>query len=443
MSAQLFAPYLVAVVAYAGVAGAQPLAALSDLDSLIRLGLRSNPSIHVAGHAEAAARARIGPAGSWADPILGLGLTDLPIARPGFYDSFTMKVFRVTQTVPFAGAPAARGRVAEHEAAAAGYRVESIRLETVEQIKDAYYDLAFVDRALAIVQRSHDVLVDLGQASEARYGAGSGSQQDALKARVESARLADQAVTLRAQRSAVLAQLNAVLDRPSDTPVERPSVPTDIIRAGLPDSAKGASFVSSALDAAAADSPFAPLRDLQDEAEQASPALREHESMISADAARLDVARKGRIPDVDVSLEYDQRTGFPDFVTAMVSLPIPIHSGRKQGEMVAEARWQLAADDAQHHAAANDIRAAVASQYAEVERARTQLALYAKAILPPANASLRSATASYEAGRGDFASVLLAQATAFQYDIEYGRALTDFAKGLAKLERTVGRGLLP
>ncbi len=445
MSAQLFAPSLAAVVACAGLAVAQPTrpATTSDLDSLIHVGLRANPSTHVAEHAQAAARARIGPAGAWEDPVLGLGLTDLPIARPGFYDSFTMTVLRVTQTVPFTGVPAARGRVAVREAEAMSHRVEGMRLETVVQVKDAYYDLAFVDRALAIVRRSHEVLIDLGRASEARYGAGTGSQQDALKARVEAARLADQAVTLSQERVAALARLNAVLDRPSDAPVDSPAVPIRVVRAALPDSTTGVSFVSPALGAAAAHSPLPPLSDLQDEAVQASPALHEHEAMISADAARLDVARRGRIPDVDFSLEYDQRSGFPDFVTAMVSLPIPIHSGRKQGEMVVEARSQLAADDAQHHVETNDIRAAVVEAYAEVERARTQLALYVSAILPRARATLQSATASYEAGRGDFASVLLAQATVFQYDTEYERALTDFAKGLAKLERTVGREVLP
>jgi outer membrane protein TolC len=445
MSAQLFVPPFAAVVACASLAIAQPTrpVASSDLDSLIRVGLQANPSIHAAAHTQAAARARIGPSGAWADPVLGLGLTDLPIARPGFYDSFTMKVIRVTQTVPFTGVPAARGRVAEREAEAVSHRVEEIRLETVAQIKDAYYDLAFVDRALTIVRRSHEVLVDLAHASEARYGAGTGSQQDALKARVEAARLADQAVTLSQDRVAALARLNAALDRPSDTPIDSPSVPVRIVRAALPDSTTGVSFVSPALGAAAAHSPLPALRDLQDDALQANPTLREHDAMIAADAARLDVARRGRIPDVDFSLEYDQRSGFPNFVTAMVSLPIPIHTGRKQGEMVNEARSQLAADDAQHHAQTNDIRAAVAGQYAEVERARTQLALYASAILPPARATLQSATASYQAGRGDFASVLLAQATVFQYDTEYERALTDFAKGLAKLEQTVGREVVP
>lgn len=414
----------------------------NDLDSLIRIGLARNPAVRVAVESQRAARARIGPAGAWADPVLGLGVTDLPIARPGFYDDFTMKVARVTQTLPLAGAPSARGRAAQREADAAGYRVDAMRLDLVERIKDAYYELAYLDRALAIIRASHVVLTDLARASEARYAAGTGGLEDALKARIEAARLADDAVALSAQRSAALAQLNAVLDRPSDESVDSVVVPMAIVRAASPDSAAGVTFVSPVLGAVAAHSPLPPLAELQEEAERSSPELREHESMIAADAARVDLARKERFPDVDVSLEYDQRSGFPDFVTAMVSLPIPIHGGRKQGQMVVEARSQLAADEAQHHASVNDVRAMVAGQYADVERARTELALYTKAVLPQANASLHSATAGYQAGRGNFASVLAAQAAVFEYETNSYRALTDFAKGVAKLERTVGKEIL-
>jgi len=415
----------------------------AELSALVEQALTANPTIRAAENGRTAARARIGPAGAWADPVLGVGLTDLPISHPGFYDSFTQKTVRVTQTIPISGVPAARGRVEAREATAADYRVQVARLEVTQQVKDAYYDLAFVDKALTIARQNHDVLVELEKAATAHYGAGTGTQQEALKAGIEAARLADEAVALTEQRLAALARLNALLDRPSETPVESPTVPAAITRAAVPDSVGEVLFVSPALGAAAANSPLPPLADLEDAAVSQSPMLQEHNEMISADAERVQLARKERIPDIDFSLEYDQRNRFPDFVSAMVSLPIPIHSGRKQGQMVAEARWQLAADEAQHHATANDIRATVASQYADVERARTQLALYARAILPQARASLASSTAGYQGGRADFATMLLAQANVFEYETDYYRALTDYAKGLAQLDRTVGKEVLP
>ena len=440
MSSTFFA--LLACLVATTVARAQTTAS-SDLDSLVRIGVAANPAIRAAESGRGAARARIGPAGAWADPVVGVGLQDLPLTRPGFYDTFTMETVRITQTLPLAGAPAARARVESRAAVAADYRIQSARFDVVQQVKDAYYDLVFVDRALDIVRRSHTVLLELSQAAEARYGAGTGNQADVLKARVEAARLSDQAVALVAQRSAALAQLNAVLDRPSDTPVDSARVPAALIRAAMPDSTADVRFVSPALGAPAANSPLPSLVALQDRAMQTSPMLREHGATLDADAARVELARKERVPDIDVSLEYDHRVQFPDFVTAFVSLPIPIHSGRKQSQMVAEARSTLAADEAEHHATMNDIRATVAAQYAAVERARTQLALDARVILPQARAGIESATASYRAGRGDFLSVLQAQATVFEIETDADRALTDFAKSVAQLDRTIGAEVLP
>jgi outer membrane protein, heavy metal efflux system len=78
----------------------------------------------------------------------------------------------------------------------------------------------------------------------------------------------------------------------------------------------------------------------------------------------------------------------------------------------------------------------------DVERERTRLALSLKAILPQAHAALESATASYQVGRVDFASLVDAQAAVFNYETVYWRSLTDFAKAVAELQRVVGAEVL-
>ena len=51
--------------------------------------------------------------------------------------------------------------------------------------------------------------------------------------------------------------------------------------------------------------------------------------------------------------------------------------------------------------------------------------------------------ASYQVGRVPFLTLLDSQATLFNYESEYFRALTEFAKALADLERVVGTEILP
>ena len=91
----------------------------------------------------------------------------------------------------------------------------------------------------------------------------------------------------------------------------------------------------------------------------------------------------------------------------------------------------------------NAIRAEVVRLSADLERQRTQLALYKTAIIPQGRAALTSSLASYQVGRVEFLPVLETQATLFNYETEYFRVLTDFATTLAELERVVGREILP
>jgi outer membrane protein TolC len=170
--------------------------------------------------------------------------------------------------------------------------------------------------------------------------------------------------------------------------------------------------------------------------------LRAHEAMIAAQAARMELARKEHLPDFDVSLSYGQRSGFSDMVSAQFSIPLPIQRGRKQDLVVAEARSELAALQAEHDEQVNALRAEVARLHAELERDRAQLALYVKAILPQGRAALTSATAGYQVGRADFLTLLDAQATLFTYETTYFRVLSDFAKTLAELERVVGEEIV-
>ena len=171
--------------------------------------------------------------------------------------------------------------------------------------------------------------------------------------------------------------------------------------------------------------------------------LRESEAMIAAAAARVELARRDYLPDFDVSIQYGQRDRLSDMVTAVVSVPIPFQKRRKQDAYVAEARSEVAALEAERAARRNELRAEVARLVSELERDRAQLALYVTAIIPQGRASLASATSSYQVGRVEFLTLLDNQATLFNYETEYFRVLTEFARGLAELERIVGREIVP
>src|SRR5665213_2890292 len=404
------------------------------LDSLIAHAVAVSPAIRAAQARVDAARAKISPAGALPDPTLMAGIVNLPVARPSFTsDGMTMKMVGVGQTIPFPGKLAARRRPVELEANTAAVALDTVRLAVARSVKSAYYELAYLDHAITIVKQNEQVLGEVGATVQSHYSVGTGGQPDILKTRIAAAQLGETANALIEQRQATLAALNAALDQPSDTPIENPDFPTWLTRYAVSENTLGAP---------AADSPLPSLAQLQATAAVHNPGLRVHEAMIASQAARVKLAQTEYKPDLDVSVQYGQRAGLPDMVTALVSIPLRLHKGAVQDQQVGDARAELAALRAEHESQLNEVHATVARLYSEIEHNRTQLALYVRSILPQGEAAVASTTASYQVGKVDLLTLLDSQTTLFSYQTAYYRALADFGTAVAQLEQAVGQEVL-
>ena len=245
----------VVALAAASPGGAQSAAARdvppaspdSVLESLVARALAVHPSVLAAAARVEAARARVVPAGTWMDPMLMAGVQNFPVGEPGFGDFMTMKMLGVAQTVPYPGKTRLRRTAAELELAAAEARLRAARLEAEQRVRDPFYELAYLDRAIEIVGRNQRLLQDFVRVSEVRYSVGSGGQQDVLKAQVEVARLAEEAASLAEHRRIAQARLNEAVDRYSETPVPEAAVPDRIARAAAFDAALGVKNTSTNL----------------------------------------------------------------------------------------------------------------------------------------------------------------------------------------------------
>lgn len=421
----------------------------NSLESLLARADSANPSLRAARDRVRAASARVGPAASWADPMLVAGIENLPlgtmkdpsagsVGSSASVEPMTMKIIGVSQTVPFPGKVGLRRRAAEREVDAARASADASRLAVDRDVRVSFFELAYIDRALAIVERNRAVLSDVIQVTEAHYSSGTGAQQDVLKARVEAARLGETASALLEERRAISADLNATLNRDDTTSVPSAVVPQRIAEAAIAVDPSRVRFVAQTLGARAADWPFPPLAELQDLAVRQNPTLRESEANIAAQAARTELARTASRPDLDVSLRYGQRNQLPDMISAEVSIPLPIHKRSRQDQELEAARAELSAMESDRRARVNSVRAQVARLVSQLERGRTQLAIYTKAIIPQGGAAATASLASYQSGKTDLLTVLDNQNTLFTYETEYYRLLSDFAKNLAELEQVVG-----
>jgi outer membrane protein, heavy metal efflux system len=443
---------LAGILLSVSAAGAQ---SANSLDALVARGDSANPSLQAARSRVSAAAARVGRVAAWADPILMAGIINLPLgtentATAGGHgsvaasagDPMTMKMIGVSQTIAYPGKLSLRRQAAEREVDAAKANLDASRLAVTRDVLTSFFELAYIDRALTIIERNRSVLGDVIQVTEAHYASGTGGQQDVLKARVEAARLGETASALLEDRRATSAELNATLNREDTTSIPSAAIPERIVQAAIPTDPNRIRFAAQTLGARTVDSPFPPLAELQDLAVRQNPTLRENEANIAAQAARVELARKGSRPDFDVSFQYGQRNQRPDMITAEVSIPLPIHKRSRQDQELAEANADLSAMESDRRAKINAVRARVARLISELERGRTQLAIHAKAILPQGSAAATASLASYQSGKADLLTVLDNQNSVFTYETEYYRSLSDFAKNLAELEQVVGSEIL-
>lgn len=414
----------------------------SGLDSLVQRAVDVNSAIRAAAARVDAARRRVAPAGAWPDPVLMLGAMNVPLNRqatPGAMppDAMQMTVAGAEQTLPYPGKLSLARRAAEARLDAAEAELLATRRETVARVRAAYFEIAFATRALQVVERNADAVGALIAASEARYGAGSGSQVEVLNARVEATRLAGTVAELHERRRASVARLNALLERPGESPVTA-DFPPGVTHAAAPRAPAEARFVSQALGARAADSPLRSVEELREIASDSSPVLLRHRAAIEAQSAEAALARREYLPDVSLSLEYGWRHAQADVVSARVGVPLPLFRRRKQDALAGAATSEVTAAAAELVAAQHSIFGRIAELHSRLEQRRTVLALEVGAVIPQAQATLQAAVAGYQTGRTPLFEVLNHQATLFEHELLYYRALADFAAELAELENVAG-----
>jgi outer membrane protein TolC len=405
---------LVALVATG--ASAQAVADTLTAEAAVRIALEANPMLQAARASAAAAAQRVGPAGSLPDPRLQLGLMNrMQSAFGATDDPMTMDQVQLMQMVPWPGRLSAARRAARHGAAAvAADAAEQARMLGASVLM-AYYEVAYADRARDVMERTRALLRDFLNVATTMYAVGSAGQQDVLRAQVEVARMGEEIVRMGQMRLAAATRLNALLGRDVATPVGP-------VR--LPD------FAADAL--APGDTLFA-------WALAARPALRAGAERVTASEAALTAARRELLPDFEVGVAFQRRPAFPDMVSLMVGVNLPLFAAARQLPM----RREMAAMRDMAAAELANLRNETAARIIELRARATQDyslgRLYRGSVLPQARAAVQAGLSGYRVGRVTFMQLLDDQMTVNRYDIETYRLLADYHLALGELEALVGR----
>jgi cobalt-zinc-cadmium efflux system outer membrane protein len=392
------------------------------LNALIEEALSKNPDVLAAKSKWEVLRERPPQAGSLEDPMVGLGIVNLPTDTFSFrQEDMTMKEVSVTQKVPYPGKRPLRSEMAQKEAEAAYSDYEEAKNKISRDMKTAYYELFYINKAIQVTEKNREVLKLLNQIAETKYSVGEGIHTDVFKAQVELSKMIDELIMFSQNKRSLKARINTLLHQP---PFATLGEPEELSFEKF--SAEPEELVKAAMDR--------------------RPLLQSMKRMVERNQAGLRMAERDYYPDFDFKLAYGQRDDGPmgrraDMVTAMVAINLPLWYKTKQDRKVAESQKDIQAAKDQLSAMTNEIRFMIGDKLTEVERAERQLELLKTGIIPLATLSLDSAMASYRVNKVDFITVLDSLMTLFRYEIQYYRLLTDSRKSIAEIEAAVGKSL--
>jgi cobalt-zinc-cadmium efflux system outer membrane protein len=189
------------------------------LAEVVAAARAANPMLRAARLEAAAAADRVSQAGALPDPELQLGLMNRPVAGFGTSEPMTMNAIQLTQMIPWPGKLGYRRERSRRLADAQRLDADEAELGMVARAKGVYFQLAYMDRALGVMDQTRALLRSFLQVSSAMYGVGTGLQQDVLRAQVAVARMTEDITVMEQDRVAMAARLNALLGRDATAPV--------------------------------------------------------------------------------------------------------------------------------------------------------------------------------------------------------------------------------
>jgi len=404
----------------------QPVSPASDvpagmpaLQELIEQALENNPEIKAMQRRFDMMRARIPQAKALDEPVLSVGymgnIAPFYVQRD---DPSSGRSISITQDLPFPGKRALKGKVASSNADAEWWAFEQTRRNVVAEVKDAYFDLYYLNKALGVVTKTKTLLEQFTKIAEVRYAVGRGIQQDVLKAQVEFSKLIEQQTLLEQRKQIAEARLNSLLYRESDSPLAAPA------------------------ELKPRDFPYT-LTELNETAVANYPDLKAQRRKIEGAQYAIQLAKKDVYPDFSVGFTYVNRPAMPEMYGVTVGIKLPLYYAQKQRPALTEATASFEAEKRSFENTTTLLMFKIRDKYLAETTARRLLSLYSTTIVPQSSLSLESAIAGYQVGRVDFLTLLDNLVTLLNYELSYYEQLSNEEKAVAALEPLVGVTLRP
>jgi outer membrane protein TolC len=333
---------------------------------------------------------------------------------------------QLMQMFPWFGTIQARTDAAASAANAAKKRYEAAKLELFFEVKDAFFEYAYLARAIEIAKENLELGKHFEEVARIKYTTSEAGHPDVIRAQVETAKMADELKTLEEFRKPLSARLSAALNRKNfdDLP--------------WPEREQSKTIALS-------------HQQLMGALKSQNPELAALDFELQAARSRLELAKKRFYPDLSVGVEWMTNMGMmgtglrnseKDEVVLMFGVNLPIwRENYKAGQLQAKA--DMAKTSQQKVQAENTLVARAVRILYEFEDSQRKRELYGDTLVPKAEELLSVSEQAYKAGKVDFLSLIDAQRMLLEYQLSHERAVATYAQKLAELEMLAGAELAP
>jgi outer membrane protein TolC len=391
-----------------------PAAAELTLQAAAQLALENDLG---AARFEALAEARQQQAvadGQLPDPKLKLGAANFPIdSFDRSQEPMTQMQVGIQQAFPPGDTLDLSSKRTTLMAQAEQARASAMRREVLRDVRERYLEVWYQIQAGLVIDASRDLFEQLVAATRSHYAAGRNNQQDVLRANVELALLEDRHTRVRTDEDKMRADLARLI---------------------------GADHADAALVSTLPELPAPPPRAELVAQINEHPLLLADGISIEAEQRSVDIARQRYKPGWMLDVTYGDRTGEnpdgserDDFLSAMVTLDLPLFTGKRQDRLLATRQQEVEAVRLKRDDQYRRLLRQLDTDYAEWQRLGERLQLYRDTIVPQAAQNARAAVDAYQSGLTDFSGVMRSRITELDVRLQDLRIRVDRIRATARL----------
>ena len=411
---------------------AAPTQAALSLEEAVVMAQHNDPWLAGSEYRQAALAAQRTVAGTLPDPVVSVGLVNMPSDSFEF-DQEAMTQFKVgvSQLFPRGDSRALNQKRLSQLGAQHPLQREERLARVALSAAHLWLEAFRAQQTIQLIQRDRALFEQLVDVAQSSYASAMGRtrQQDLVRAQLELTRLDDRLAVLQQQRETSLASLGEWL-------YSDPAGPTQFGAGLQADVRLAPDLPPLQLSRPELYHPSAPISSSQmAQALRRHPALLGLDRKIAAGETTVELAEQKYKPQWSVNASYGYREDEPggddraDFFSVGVAFDLPLFTSRRQDQQVQAALAGSAALRTEKALLLRRMVAAYAAQYRKLQRLEQRSSLYQSRLLREMQEQTEASLSAYTADDGDFSEVVRARIDALNarldaFDIEVDRLKT-------------------